>query len=262
MMVSEKSKISQLLAGNWKMNGLRSALAEIRALGRGVADLAGVEVIICPPATLLAEAAKAAEGASIGVGGQDCHVQKVGAYTGEISAEMLRDAGASYVILGHSERRQYQGESDGLVAEKVAAALQEGLKPILCVGESEEVRDAGNAEQVVTEQLLASLPKEYPSNSAPEELAVAYEPIWAIGTGRTPTNDQIAQMHSALRDALSVRYGAEISVNIRILYGGSVKPNNAGEILAVTNVDGALVGGASLKAADFLAIVHASAQHA
>jgi len=242
------------------MNGVRGALAEMRALGRGVAELSGVEVLVCPPATLLAEAAGAAEGTRIATGGQDCHTQKAGAFTGELSAEMLRDAGASYVILGHSERRQYQGESDAAVAQKVVAACEEGLKPILCVGETEAVRDAGTAEQVVTAQLAASLPKEFPVNMGPEELAVAYEPVWAIGTGRTPTSGQIAQMHSALRAALGARFGAAASAEVRILYGGSVKPNNAAEILAVPNVDGALVGGASLKAADFLAIIHASAQ--
>jgi len=259
-MVSENANISQLLAGNWKMNGLRAALAEIRALGRGIADLQGVEVLICAPATLLAEAAKAAEGTPIEMGGQDCHIQNSGAFTGEISAEMLRDAGAKYVILGHSERRQYQGESDVLIAEKVVAACREGLRPIICVGETEAVRDAGEAEQVVTAQLTASLPTEFPAEMGLDALAVAYEAVWAIGTGRTPTTSQIAQMHSALRSALSTRFGSEIAVKIRILYGGSVKPDNAAELLAVPNVDGALVGGASLKAGDFLAIIRASAQ--
>ena len=173
---------------------------------------------------------------------------------------MLRDAGASYVILGHSERRQYHGETDALVAKKVTGACAEGLKPILCVGETEAVRDAGQAEQIVTEQLAASLPRDFPANMGLEELAVAYEPVWAIGTGRTPTIAQIAQMHAALRAALGARFGAAASLDVRILYGGSVKPGNAAEILAVANVDGALVGGASLKAADFLAIIHASAQ--
>ena len=243
------------------MNGMRKALAEIRALGRGVAGLKRVEVLICPPATLLAEAAKLAEGTSLAMGGQDCHVEKSGAFTGEISAEMLRDAGARYVILGHSERRQYRGETDALVAKKVGAACTAGLKAIVCVGETEAVRDAGQAEQIVAGQLAASLPDEFEANMGPEELAVAYEPVWAIGTGRTPTSAQIAQMHCALRAALSARFGA-VSAGIRILYGGSVKPDNAAEILAVENVDGALVGGASLKAADFLAIIHASVQNA
>lgn len=242
------------------MNGLRSALSEMRALGRGIAELSGVEVVICPPATLLAEAAGAAEGSRIAIGGQDCHTQKAGAFTGELSAEMLRDAGARYVILGHSERRQYQGETDALVAQKIVAACKEGLKPILCVGETEAARDAGTAEQVVKAQLAASLPKDFPANMGIEECAVAYEPIWAIGTGRTPKIAQIAQMHSALRAALGERFGAGVSADIRLLYGGSVKPGNAAEILAVPNVDGALVGGASLKAADFLAIIHASSQ--
>jgi triosephosphate isomerase len=242
------------------MNGLRSALAEIRAVGRGVAGLHGVEVLVCPPATLLAEAAKAAEGSPISVGGQDCHAKKTGAYTGEVSAEMLRDSGARYVILGHSERRQYQEESDAEIAEKVIAACAAGLRPILCVGESEAARDAGDAEAVVTAQLQASLPKAFPDAIGAEEMAVAYEPIWAIGTGRTPTPEQIGAMHLALRTALAARFGSDVAGKIRLLYGGSVKPDNAAEILSVPNVDGALVGGASLKAADFLGIIHASAQ--
>jgi triosephosphate isomerase len=259
-MVLNKSKKSRLLAGNWKMNGLRSALAEIRALGRGVGGLTGVEVLVCPPATLIAEAAAAAGETGIAVGGQDCHVERSGAFTGDLSAEMLRDAGARYVILGHSERRQYHGEADSLVAQKVSSACVAGLKPILCVGETEEVRDAGQAESVVTGQLGASLPDSFQGDIGPEQLAVAYEPVWAIGTGRTPTADQVGEMHAALRAALQARFGEEIAGQIRILYGGSVKPSNASELLAVENVDGALVGGASLKAADFLAIIHASAQ--
>lgn len=259
-MVIEKSKKSQLLAGNWKMNGVRGALAEIRALGRGLAGMTGVEVLICPPATLIAEAAEAVEQTPIAIGGQDCHVEKSGAFTGDLSAEMLRDAGARYVILGHSERRQYHGESDALVAQKVLAACTEGLRAIVCVGETEAVRDAGQAEQVVTDQLAASLPEDFPENMGPAELSVAYEPVWAIGTGRTPTSAQVAQMHSALRAALGARFGDGVADGIRILYGGSVKPGNAAELLAVADVDGALVGGASLKAADFLAIIHASAQ--
>ncbi len=229
-------------------------------MGRGIAELSGVEVLICPPATLLSEATGAAEGTAIATGGQDCHARKAGAFTGELSAEMLRDAGASYVILGHSERRQYQGETDAAVAEKVTAACAERLKPIVCVGETEEVRDAGSAEQFVTKQLSSSLPTDFPTDMGPEELAVAYEPVWAIGTGRTPTSAQIAQMHTALRAELGSRFGAGVAAEIRLLYGGSVKPANAAEILAVPNVDGALVGGASLKAADFLAIIHASSQ--
>jgi len=242
------------------MNGLRSGLAEIRALGRGIADLAGVEVLVCPPATLIAAAAEAAEKTAIAIGGQDCHVEISGAYTGDLSAEMLRDAGARYVILGHSERRQYHGETDALVAQKVAAACGEGLKPILCVGETEEVRDAGEAEKVVTHQLGASLPDRFPDMMGPEKLAIAYEPVWAIGTGRTPTADQVAEMHAALRAALNARFGEAVAAQIRILYGGSVKPANAAELLAVANVDGALVGGASLKASDFLAIIRAAAE--
>jgi len=244
----------QLLAGNWKMNGQRAALAEIRALGRSLPDDSGVDVLVCPPATLIAEAAKAAEGTRIAIGGQDCHAKASGAYTGDISAEMLRDAGATHVILGHSERRQYHAESDAIVAEKVMGAKRAGLHIVLCVGETEKVRDAGHAESFVTEQLRASLP----GDITPGDIVVAYEPVWAIGTGRTPTLDQVAAMHLALREALATRFGAEPASGIRILYGGSVKPDNAADLLAVDNVDGALVGGASLKAGDFLAIIRAA----
>jgi triosephosphate isomerase len=243
----------QLLAGNWKMNGLRAALAEIRALGRGLPDDPGVDVLVCPPATLIAEAVRAAEGTRIAIGGQDCHAKAAGASTGDISAEMLRDAGATYVILGHSERRQHHAESDAIVAEKLLGAKRAGLHIVLCVGETEEVRDAGKAESFVTQQLRASLP----GDVTPEDLVVAYEPVWAIGTGRTPTPHQVGAMHLALREALATRFGPPAS-GIRILYGGSVKPENAAELLAVDNVDGALVGGASLKAGDFLAIIRAS----
>lgn len=253
-MTSENSKLTRLLAGNWKMNGLRAALAEIRALGRGLAEVQGAEVVICPPATLAAEAVKAAEGTRIAIGGQDCHTHRSGAFTGDISAPMLRDIGASYVILGHSERRQYHAETDALVAAKVSAACEAGLKVILCVGESEAVRAEGGAETLVAAQLDAGIPED----CRPEDLSVAYEPIWAIGSGRTPTAAQIAGMHSALRVALGSRFGGDVSAKIRILYGGSVNPGNAEAILAVPGVDGALVGGASLKAADFLAIIRAA----
>lgn len=253
-MTSENSKLTRLLAGNWKMNGLRAALAEVRALGRGLAEVSGAEFLICPPATLVAEAVKAVEGTRIAIGGQDCHAKPSGAYTGDVSAPMLRDIGASYVILGHSERRQYHGETDAAVAGKVKAARESDLKVILCVGESEDVRSAGGAESVVAAQLNKSLPEDCP----PDDLTIAYEPIWAIGSGRTPTAAQIAGMHSALRLALCSRFSRDASAKIRILYGGSVNPGNADEILAVPGVDGALVGGASLKAADFLAIIRAA----
>ena len=243
-----------LLAGNWKMYGLRAALAEIRALSRAFTETPpSGEIVICPPATLIAEAARAAEGTRIAIGGQDCHAEAMGAFTGDISAEMLYDSGARLVIVGHSERRQFHGETDTVVAAKVRAARRAGLTAILCVGESEAVRDAGSAEKVVTAQLEASVPAEIESHG----LVIAYEPVWAIGTGRTPTAAQIEDMHGALRRALALRFGAEAK-EMRILYGGSVKPANAAEILQVNNVNGALVGGASLKAADFLAIIRAA----
>lgn len=242
-----------LLAGNWKMNGLKGALGEIRALGRAFADEPPLgDVLICPPATLIAEASKAALGSAIAIGGQDCHPQPAGAFTGDISAEMLRDAGATAVIVGHSERRQFHGESNELVAAKAGAAQRASLYAIVCVGETEGERLAGRAIDVVSAQLRGSLPAEFGSSEA----AVAYEPVWAIGTGRTPTTSEIQEMHAAIRAVLRERGPDKAS--IRILYGGSVKPENAIEILAVPDVDGALVGGASLKAADFLRIVRAA----
>ena len=242
-----------LLAGNWKMNGLKGAVGEIRALGRAFADEPPLgDVLICPPATLIAEAARAAAGSVIAIGGQDCHPQPAGAFTGDISAEMLRDAGATAVIVGHSERRQFHGESNELVAAKARAAQRASLYAVVCVGETEGERLAGRAIDVVSAQLRDSLPAEFGGNEA----AVAYEPVWAIGTGRTPTTGEIEEMHAAIRAALGER-GPD-KANIRILYGGSVKPENAAEILATPNVDGALVGGASLKTADFLRIVRAA----
>ena len=244
----------RLLAGNWKMNGLGAALAEIRALERGVAEARPpVDIVICPPTTLIAAAAKEAASGKIAIGGQDCHAEPSGAYTGDIAAEMLRDAGASYVIIGHSERRQYHRESDEIVSAKFRAARRAGLRPILCVGETEIERDSGRAVAVVTGQLAASIP----DGAAPAQLVVAYEPVWAIGSGRTPSLDQVAEIHAAIRTYLESRFDNE-GASIRILYGGSVKPGNAAELLAVPNVGGALVGGASLKAADFLAIILAA----
>jgi triosephosphate isomerase (TIM) len=242
-----------LLAGNWKMNGLKGALGEIRALGRAFADDPPVgDVLICPPATLITEAARAAAGSAIAIGGQDCHPQPAGAFTGDVSAEMLRDAGATAVIVGHSERRQFHGESNEMIAAKARAAQRASLYAIVCVGETEAERLAGRAMDVVSVQLRGSLPAEFGSNEA----AIAYEPVWAIGTGRTPTTSEIQEMHAAIRAALG-EHGPD-KTNIRILYGGSVKPENAAEILAIPNVDGALVGGASLKTADFLRIVRAA----
>jgi triosephosphate isomerase len=242
-----------LIAGNWKMNGLAASLPEIEA----VADAAfksppDVDILICPPATLVARAAGAAA-ARIAIGGQDCHAEPSGAFTGEISAEMLKDAGASAVIVGHSERRQYQGETDAQVAAKAKAAWRAGLLAIICVGESEADRNAGRALAVVGGQIARSVPE----SATGDTTAIAYEPIWAIGTGRTPTIGEIAEMHADIRARLIDRLGAAGQA-LRILYGGSVKPCNAAEILATPDVGGALVGGASLKAADFLAIVAAA----
>jgi triosephosphate isomerase len=242
-----------LLAGNWKMNGVKASLAEIRAMTHALADDAPPgDVLICPPATLIGEAVRAAAGSVIAIGGQDCHAQTSGAFTGDISAEMLRDAGATAVIVGHSERRQHHGETNELVAAKAQAARRASLYLIVCVGETEDERTAGRAFDVVTRQVRESVPAEVDGN----QLAIAYEPVWAIGTGRTPTARDIQEMHAAVREALRLRNPS--GAQSRILYGGSVKPENAAEILAIPNVDGALVGGASLKAADFLRIVKAA----
>jgi triosephosphate isomerase len=244
----------QLIAGNWKMNGLRAALAEIRAVDRSLTEEpAHSAVLICPPATLISEAARAISGGRLAIGAQNCHAEASGAFTGDLSAEMLRDAGATHVIVGHSERRRHHGESNADVAAKAAAAQRAGLTAIVCVGETEDQRAAKKAVSAVTTQLARSIPAELPAVG----LIVAYEPVWAIGTGRTPTNAQIAEMHTAAREALAKRFGKEVK-EIRILYGGSVNPSNAKEILSLANVDGALVGGASLKASDFLAIIRAA----
>jgi triosephosphate isomerase (TIM) len=242
-----------LVAGNWKMNGLGASLAEIEAVATAVNGATnGPEALICPPATLISRAAAQAAG-RIGIGGQDCHPEPSGAFTGDISAEMLKDAGASYVIVGHSERRQYHSESDHDVAQKARAAWRAGLSTVICVGETEVERNAGKALEIVAGQLRASVPAEAEAARA----AVAYEPVWAIGTGRTPTNDEIAQMHAHIRAVLADALGLR-GRGVRILYGGSVKPANAREILVLPEVGGALVGGASLKAKDFLEIFRAS----
>jgi triosephosphate isomerase (TIM) len=237
-----------MIAGNWKMNGQRAALAELAAIRDGV-SAAGAEVVICPPATLIAEAVETAGGV-VGIGGQDCHARDCGAHTGDIAAEMLADLGAAYVIVGHSERRADHGETDAQVAAKTEAAWRAGLGAIVCVGETLEERDAGRELDVVGRQLAASIP----DGAAAANTVVAYEPVWAIGTGRTPTCEDVARVHAFIRDALVGRFGAGAGA-IRILYGGSVKPANAAELMAVADVDGALVGGASLKADDFLAII-------
>lgn len=245
--------------GNWKMHGTRSMLGEARAIDRAAQRLMKVEVALAPPYTLIHAIHREAE--QIGVGAQDCHPAEGGAHTGDISAAMVADAGAKFVIIGHSERRQDHNESDELVNRKAVSALANGLRVIMCCGESEAVRDNDKAESYVLGQLLASLP---PIDGTPSEvadrLAVAYEPIWAIGTGRTPTIADIAAMHGAIRGLLCEIYGDDAGQEIRILYGGSVKPENAGEILATENVSGALVGGASLTAESFLGIVHAASE--
>lgn len=245
--------MKKLAAGNWKMNGNRAALAEVSAL-LAAHPAPGCEMLLCPPTTLLAEMAAVAAGSALHVGGQDCHAQASGAHTGDISAAMLVDAGASHVILGHSERRADHGESDAQVLAKTEAAIAAGLIAVVCLGETEAERDAGQTLAVIGAQLDGSVPKA----ATAAQLVLAYEPVWAIGTGRTPTLEQIAEVHGFLRARLGAHIGAE-AAKTRLLYGGSVKPSNAAEIFAVPDVDGALVGGASLKAADFGAIVAALA---
>jgi triosephosphate isomerase len=249
------SAIRPLVAGNWKMYGKTAALAEIRALLDLLAKgpRLGVDIMICPPATLLAQARYALGKSDVSLGGQDCHTEPEGPHTGDISAEMLADAGATAVIVGHSERRRDHGETDALVAAKAAAAHRAGLTAIICIGETEQERREGATLGVVGRQLAGSLP---PSATA-ENSVIAYEPVWAIGTGLTPRPSDIAEVHGFIRDSLAQRLGPEEAAKVRILYGGSVKPSNAGELLAVPDVNGALVGGASLKAADFYAIVSA-----
>lgn len=240
----------KLVAGNWKMHGVAADLDEVAAIADGAGD--GVDVALCLPATLIDRAARASPGFPIG--GQDVHQAEKGAHTGCISAAMLTDAGAKLTIVGHSERREAQNETDADVKAKAEAALAGGLDVILCVGESDAVREAGGAIATVAAQLDASLPGSIP---AAMRFSVAYEPIWAIGTGKVPSVHDIGEMHAALRSRLVFAYGAD-GEGVRILYGGSVKPSNAAEIFAVNDVDGALVGGASLKASDFLPIVEAA----
>jgi triosephosphate isomerase len=244
-----------LVAGNWKMNGTAASLAELAALKAGFeAPLAArIDLVVCPPATLIARAAAALAGTPIAVGGQDCHAEAAGAFTGDVSAEMLADAGAVLVILGHSERRGGYGETDAQVAAKAQAALRAGLEPIVCVGETLAQREAGETLDVVTGQVRGSLP----ATLGGQAFAVAYEPVWAIGSGLTPTLEQIEEVHRAIRATLQEMFG-DTGAGTPILYGGSVKPSNAAEILRAAEVGGALVGGASLKAADFLTIIEAA----
>ncbi len=238
------------------MNGTRAMLSEARAIDRSSQRLMKVEVALAPPFTLIHAVHR--EVKQIGVGAQDCHASKEGANTGDISASMIMDAGAKFVILGHSERRQDHGETPGIVAAKVAAALEAGLRVILCCGETEETRDAGSAERFIADQLTASLPENL--DNVGDVLTIAYEPVWAIGTGRTADVEDIADMHRMIRQVLNDRYGAEAASEARILYGGSVKPDNARELLSADEVGGALVGGASLTAENFLGIVLAAAE--
>ena len=244
----------KLIAGNWKMNGLKASLGEIEAVIDGLGSRHGnSDILICTPATLVSAAAKAASGSALNIGGQTCHANESGAHTGDISAAMLQDAGATHIIVGHSERRADHNESDADVAAQASAALSQGLTPIICCGESLEQREAGETNNVILGQLAASIP----AAAEGKAFVVAYEPIWAIGTGLTASPEQIGDVHDAVRTALKERFG-EQGAEAPILYGGSMKPANAAEILAVSNVDGGLIGGASLKAADFLAIYDAA----
>ena len=236
-----------LVAANWKMNGLKDSIAELERIIAGARSLPAVDLVVCPPATLVASFASKAKGTSVAIGGQDCHAEAAGAYTGDISAEMLSDAGATAVIVGHSERRHYHGESDAQVRAKAMAARRAGLLAIICIGETRAERDAGHTRGILRAQLDGSLPDDGAN------IAIAYEPVWAIGTGLTPTREDVAEMHAFVRARLTTRFGGPGGAT-RILYGGSVKPTNAKDLLSVNDVDGALVGGASLGADEFLAI--------
>jgi len=241
----------QLIAGNWKMNGLLGdALSLAEAIKAAAAGCDGAELLVCPPATVLRAVGGVLAGTRVALGGQDCHAAKSGAHTGDVSAPMLADAGASYVILGHSERRSDHGETDEAVYAKVEAAIAADLTPIVCVGETEAERVAGRENEVVGQQIAGSLPKNFAG-------VIAYEPVWAIGTGKVPTEADVAAMHAFIRGELVKHFG-EAGRGFRILYGGSVKPSNAASLLAVPEVGGALIGGASLKADDFMGIARAS----
>ncbi len=242
-----------LIAGNWKMNGLSEQLSEVRAIADGLGGQGDVSVLVCPPATLIRSVRDALE-AGAHVGGQNCHFAEKGAHTGEISAAMLKDAGASHVILGHSERRTDHGEASELVRRKLAAAHAAGLVAVVCVGETLAERETGETLPVLARQLADSLGDAI----SPDDTVIAYEPVWAIGTGKTPTPDEVAEVHAFIRRTLAERFGEALAGGIRLLYGGSVQPGNAATLLALPDVDGALVGGASLKAKDFLAICEAA----
>ncbi|MBV1918582.1 MAG: triose-phosphate isomerase [Sphingomonadaceae bacterium] len=242
------------IVGNWKMNGLRGMLSEARSIDRASARYPKVQVALTPPATLIHRLHEAMQ--SIGIGGQDCHAEESGAYTGDLSAQMLKDAGADFVIVGHSERRAVHNETDAMVRGKAEGALAGGLSVIVCVGETEAERDAGKAEEIVAGQVEGSVPR---GKGAELRLSVAYEPVWAIGTGRVASVDDVAAMHRNIRAKLVSIYG-EAGSGVRILYGGSVKPDNAAELMAADEVGGALVGGASLSAESFMGIVDAASQ--
>ncbi len=243
-----------LVAGNWKMHGLRGAITELEKIiaGYDAALKLETDLLICPPATLIAAFAERAKGSGVAIGAQDCHAKPSGAHTGDLSAEMLKDAGASAIIVGHSERRNDHGETDAIVRAKAEAVLRAGLVAIVCVGETRAEREAMQTLAVVARQLGGSVP----DGATPETVTIAYEPVWAIGTGLTPTTKDVAEVHGTIRTELGKRFGAAADA-FRILYGGSVKPDNAGELLKTADVDGALVGGASLKAIDFLGIAAA-----
>ncbi|MEL6170000.1 MAG: triose-phosphate isomerase [Pseudomonadota bacterium] len=241
-----------LAAGNWKMNGTSTSLNEIEAL-KAAHPSPEVDVLVCPPATLLTRMTSATEGSGIATGGQDCHAAASGAHTGDISASMLADAGAQYVILGHSERRTDHGETNQMVWEKAISAWEAGLVAIICVGETLSQRESANTLDIIVGQLAGSVP----DLATGQNLVIAYEPVWAIGTGKVPTMDEIGEVHGFIRTKIEQRFGEGVGRSVRILYGGSVKPSNAAEIFDVANVDGALVGGASLKAGDFSGIISA-----
>lgn len=244
-----------LIAGNWKMyKTIGEATALVRDLLAGLGPLADREAIVCPPFTALAAVAPLVAGSQLGLGAQNLYPEAQGAFTGEVSPVMLADIGCRYVIVGHSERRQYFGESDAFVNRKLRAALAHGLRPIVCVGESKPQRDAGQAEPIVTAQVRAALVEVTPEQMA--DVVIAYEPIWAIGTGDTATPADAQAMHAAIRATLADLYGSEIAAMVRIQYGGSVKPDNIDELMAQPDIDGALVGGASLQAASFLRIIN------
>ncbi len=242
----------KLAAGNWKMNGTAEALSELVALAIHLQP-DSPETVICPPAPLLCRACEKTRGTGIAIGAQDCHMESAGAFTGDISAAMVADTGARYVIVGHSERRDGHGETSADVCRKAQSAWSAGLTAIICIGESGTERDAGKTLDVIGQQLDGSVP----DGAAGDNCVIAYEPIWAIGTGKTPTQDQIIEVHDFIRDRLITRFGDTVGAAVRLLYGGSVKPDNAAQIFTAENVDGALVGGASLKADDFAPIIQA-----